>query len=111
MHPARYARALERLLEFLADRGILLVVGDGAATLAQIDGAVIHELLAGKTGLARALVVGSVPGGDAQALLAHAEMLVEPVAAHGRRRDEPDRLVVLTEDLVGLAVLPRRGPE
>src|SRR5262249_26475714 len=62
-------------------------------------------------GLAGALVVGPVPGGDAQALLGDAEMLVEPVAAHRRGRDQTDRLVVLAQHLVGLAVPPRRGAE
>src|SRR5262249_22913684 len=111
IHPARDPFARERRLEFLANGGILLVIGDGAAAFAQVDGAIVHELLAGTAGLARALVVGPVPGGDAQALLADAEMLVEPVAAHRRGRDHTDRLVALTKPLVGVAVPPRRGAE
>src|SRR5579864_7160355 len=47
-----------------------------------------------------------MPGGDAQALLADAEMLVEPVAAHRRGRHHADRLIVLAQHAVGLAVLP-----
>src|SRR6202035_2881701 len=97
--------------ELLADRRILLVVGNGAAALAEIDRAEIHELLARAAGLAGALIVGSVPGGDAKSLLAGAEMLMEPVSAHRRGRDHADRLVVLAQDLVGFAVLPGRGAE
>src|SRR5262249_3924103 len=111
IHPARHALARERRLEFLANGGILLVIRYGAAAFAKIDGAVVHELLAGTAGLARALGVGPGPGGGAQAFLAGAEWLVDPVAAHGRRRDQPDRLVVLAQHLVGLAVPPRRGAE
>src|SRR5262249_16383151 len=70
IHPARAPFAFERRLEFPANGGILLVIRDGAAAFAQVDGAIVHELLAGTAGLARALVVGPVPGGDAQALLA-----------------------------------------
>src|SRR5262245_60765991 len=110
-HPARDPFAFERRLEFPANGGILLVIRDGAAAFAQVDGAIVHELLAGTAGLARALVVGPVPGGDAQALLADAEMLMEPVAAHRRGRDQTDRLVVLAQHLVDLAVPPRRGAE
>src|SRR5579862_1877387 len=87
------------------------MVADGATALAEFDGAVIHELLTGHAGLARTLIVRSVPGGDAQALFADAEMLVVPVPAHRRRRDEADRLIILAQDFVGLAVLPRRGAE
>src|SRR6202030_2270966 len=61
--------------------------------------------------LARALVVRAVPGGDTQPLFADAEMLVVPVAAHGRCGNETDRLVILAQDFVALAVLPRRGTE
>src|SRR5262249_13270725 len=111
IHPARDPFAREGRLEFPANGGILLVIRDGAAAFAQGDGAIVRELLAGTTGLARALVVGPVPGGDAQALLADSEMLVEPIAAHRRRRDQTDRLVVLAQHLVGLAVPPRRGAE
>ena len=38
-------------------------------------------------------------------------MLVKPVAAHGRGRDEAYRLVILAENPVGFAVLPRSGAE
>src|ERR1700726_2152150 len=78
VHPARHALALERLPELLADGRILLMIRDRAAALAEIDGAIVHELLARPARLARALVVGAVPGADAQAFLADAEMLVEP---------------------------------
>src|SRR5262249_49936481 len=101
----------ERRGEFLAQERILLVIRDRAAALAQVDGAVVHELLAGAAGLARALVVGAMPGGDAQPLLAYAEVLVEPVARHRRCRDEADWLVILAQHLVGLAILPGRGAE
>src|SRR5207249_12229114 len=63
-----------------------LPIWNSDAPFAQINGAIIHELLARAARLARALVVGSVPGGDAQPFLADAEMLMEPVAAHGRDR-------------------------
>src|SRR5262249_53635742 len=66
IRPPRHAFARERRLEFLANGGILLVIRYGAAAFAEIDSAVVHELLAGTAGLARALVVGPVPGGDAQ---------------------------------------------
>src|SRR3984957_20525884 len=104
IHPARQPFALEDRLEFLADRRVLLMIGDGAAALAKINGAVIHQLLAGHARFARALVVRAVPGGDAQAHFADAEMLVIPIAAHGRGRDETDRLVILAQDFVRLAV-------
>src|SRR6202040_992612 len=100
-----------RRLELLADCRVLLMVGNRAAAFAQIDGAVIHQLLAGHARLAGALIVRAVPGGDAQALFADAEMLVIPVAAHWRGRDQADRLVILAQDFVGLAVVPRRGAE
>src|ERR1700688_5059921 len=92
IHPARQAFALEDRLELLADRRILLMVRNGAAAFAQIDGAVIHQLLAGHARFAGALVVRAVPGGDAQTFFADAEMLVIPVAAHGRGGNETDRL-------------------
>src|SRR5207245_1169854 len=95
IHPAFNAFALERLGELLANVGILLVLGDRAAALAEIDRAVVHELLAGAAGLAGALVVRAMPRRDAQAFLADAEMLVEPVARHRRRRNQADRLVIL----------------
>src|SRR5581483_9877283 len=72
-----------------------------------IDGAGIDRLLAGNAGLAGALIVGAVPGREAQRLGAGAEMLVEPVAAHRGGRDEADRLVIDALHLVGLARLPR----
>src|SRR5262249_4559483 len=109
IHPARHALARERARELGADGRVLLMIRNGAAALAQINGAVIHELLAGNARLARALVVGPMPGGDAQPFLADAEMLMEPVSAHGRRRDEADRLVILAQHLVGFAILPWRG--
>src|SRR5262249_31135870 len=74
IHPARHAFARERRLEFLANGGILLVIRYGAAAFAEIDSAGGHELLAGTAGLARALVVGPLPGGDAQAFLADSQM-------------------------------------
>src|SRR6185369_13884986 len=51
--------------------------------------------------------VRSEPGGEAERLLARSEVRVKPVAAHRRRADEPDGLVVLPSHLVALAVLPR----
>src|SRR5262245_35557506 len=82
VHAALDAFLRKRLLEFLADRGVLLVVGNGAAALAEVDGAVVHELLTRPAGTACALIVGAMPGGDAQAVRTDAEVLVEPVAAH-----------------------------
>src|SRR5580704_10027062 len=52
-----------------------------------------------------------MPGGDAQALLADTEVLVIPVAAHGRGRHEADWFVVLALDELRFAVLPRHGAE
>src|SRR5438309_2124490 len=46
IHPARDALARQRRLIFLAQRGILPVIGDGAATLREIDRAKVHKLLA-----------------------------------------------------------------
>src|SRR5262249_14585965 len=106
IHPACHAFALERRLELLADRGIFLVIGNGAAAFAQFDRAVVHELLARPTRFARALVVAPMPGGDAHAFLGDAEMLGAPAAAHGRGRDQADRLVLLAQDLVRLASVP-----
>src|SRR5204862_3318250 len=57
----------------------------------------------------RPLIVGAMPRRDAQSFLADPEMLMEPVARHRRRRDETNRLVVLAQNLVGSAILPRRG--
>src|SRR5262249_49623088 len=111
IHPARKPLARERRFEFPANGGILLVIGDGAAAFAPFDCAIVHELLARAARLARALVVGSVPGGDAQPCLADAEMLMEPAAAHRCSRNETDRLVILAQDLVRPAVPPRRGAE
>src|SRR5262245_51353074 len=93
-------------MELLADRGVFLVVGDRAAALAEVDRAVVGELLARHAGAPRALIIRAVPGADAQGLLAGADVLVEPVARHRGRGDEPDRLVFLAQDLVGLAGLP-----
>src|SRR5262249_5857334 len=111
IHPAGDALRFERRGEFVAQEGIFLVIGNRAAAFAQVDRTIVHELLAGTAGLARTLVVRAVPGRHAQALLADAEMLVEPVTGHGRRRPQADRLVVLPQHLVGPAVLPRRGAE
>src|SRR5947207_5506240 len=68
IHPAHNPLARERRLKLPANGGIFLMIRNGAAPFAQINGAIIHELLAGAARLARALVVGSVPGGDAQPL-------------------------------------------
>src|SRR5262245_49618725 len=87
------------------------MIGDRAAALAEVDGAVIHQLLAGPARLAGPLIVGPVPCRDAQSVATDPEMLVEPVAAHRRRRNKADRLVVLAQDLVSSAVLPWRGTE
>src|SRR5262249_13189718 len=111
IHPARDALLGERRGELLAQVRILLVIRDRTAAFAQVDGAIVHELLARAASLARTLVVGAMPGRHAQAFLADTEVLVEPVARHRRRRDETDRLIVLAEHLVGLAVFPRRGAE
>src|SRR5882672_5064266 len=111
LHPARNALPLQRLLEFAADELIFFAIRDGASALPQVDRAVIQQLLAGTPRLARTLIVRPVPGGDAQAFLADAEMLMEPIAAHGRGGDKTHRLVVLAQHLVGFAVPPRRDAE
>jgi hypothetical protein len=38
-------------------------------------------------------------------------MLMEPIAAHGCGRNEADRLVILAQHPIGLAVVPRRHAE
>src|SRR6476469_10046554 len=101
----------QRFRELLADCRIFLVIRNGAAALREIDRPVVQELLARHAGLARALVVRAVPRADAQAFLADAEMLVVPVAAHRRRGDKANGLIVLALDEFGLAALPRRGAE
>src|SRR3954452_11505549 len=111
IHPAFDAFALERFGELLADIRILLMVRDRAAALAQIDSAIVHELLARAARPPRTLIVRAVPRRDAQTFFADPEMLMEPVARHRRRRDKTDRLVVLAQDLVGLAILPGRRAE
>src|SRR5262245_26924250 len=83
------------------------MVGDRAAALAQIDRAIVHELLARATRPPRTLIVGPVPRRDAQALFADPEMLMEPVALHRCCRDQADGLVILAQNLVGPAILPR----
>src|SRR5215467_3153258 len=90
IHPALDAFALERLDEFLADVGILLVIGNRAAALAEIDRTIVHELLARTARLSRPLVVWAVPRRNTQPFLADAEVLVEPVARHRRCRHQAD---------------------
>ena len=105
-HPVLDAVLLQRLGELGADRGIFLVIRNRAAALLEIDRAEIELHFAGHAGFARALIVRAVPGGDAQAAFADAEMLMEPVAAHRRRRHHAAELVVLALDLVLVAVPP-----
>src|SRR6185312_557022 len=81
LHPRLGAVLGQSRLILLADEGILVLVGNGGAAVADVDGAGIERLLAGDAGLAGALVVGAVPGREPQRLGADAEMLVEPVAA------------------------------
>src|SRR5215204_3943776 len=68
-HPALGAVGGELLLELLAQIRIFHVIGDGGAALVHVDGAVIQQRLARDAGLARALVVRAVPGGDAQRIV------------------------------------------
>src|SRR5205085_1353426 len=105
IHAQRDTLALERLLVFPADVAVFQVIGDRTAALAQIDGAVIHDLLVGTTRLARARVVDAEPGGKPQRFRTGAEVLVKPVAAHRSGRDHADRLVILAQHFVGFAVL------
>src|SRR5262249_5981779 len=97
--------------ELLTDERVFRCIRNSRAALRDVDGTGIDELLAWPARLARALVVRPVPGGDAKAFLAGAEMLVEPVAAHGRGRNDAAIFVVLVQHLLRMAVLPRRKPE
>src|SRR5262249_15919544 len=106
IHPAYDPFTFKRGLVLLADGGILPVIRDRTPTLAQIDRAVVHELFTRTAGLASACIVRAKPGREAKRVGRDAEMLVEPVAAHRRSRYHADRLIVLTEHLVGAAVLP-----
>src|SRR5580704_16890687 len=71
LHSAGDTFAGKRCFEFAADRFVLVAIRNGAAALVEVDRAVILELLAGQTGLARTLIVGTVPGGDSQTLAAN----------------------------------------
>src|SRR5262249_60220113 len=59
-----------------------------------------------RVSLVLVMIVEDDPGGKAKRLLADAEMRVDPVARHGRRRDEADRLVILAYHLIAEAVAP-----
>src|SRR6516162_5612250 len=93
VHSRGYALGFQRGLEFGAHVRVFLVIGDGGAALLEVDSAEICQLLARSARLALRMIVDAEPGGKAQWLLADAEMLVEPIARHGRRRDQADRLV------------------
>src|SRR5262249_38719409 len=97
--------------KFAANEFILLAVRDGAAALPQVDRPIVQQLLAGTPGLTRTLIVRPVPSGDPQALLADAEMLMEPIAAHGRGRNKAYWLIILAQHLIGSVILPWRDPE
>src|SRR4051794_3083719 len=57
------------------------------------------------------MIVGAEPRGETQRVLADAEMLVEPVARHRRRRHHAAEFVILPHHLVALAGFPRTRPE
>src|SRR5580692_8686064 len=80
VHAVLDAGLAQRLGIFRADERGLHRIGDGGAALVEIDGAVIGMCLAGRPGLA-ARCVGAEPGGEAERLLRHAEMLMEPARA------------------------------
>ena len=52
-----------------------------------------------------------MPGRNAKAIFADAEMLMKPVTAHRRGRDDAAVFIVLTQHLVLIAVFPRSHAE
>src|SRR5262245_54831787 len=70
IHAAFDPFAREPLFELRPDRRVFLMVGNGAAALAEIDRAVVRKLLAWHAGLAGALVVRAMPRADAERILA-----------------------------------------
>src|SRR5690606_37128289 len=112
LHPVLGAFAGQGLGELLPDERILQPVRDGsAARRAQVDGAFVHDQLSRDAGPVNRMVVRTVPGEQAQRLLADAEMLVEPVSTELRAGYHAGRLVVLALDRFGVAVPPRRQAE
>src|SRR4029077_8175548 len=93
---------LERLLVFPAQEWVFEPIGNGGATLGDVDRPLVGILLAGHAGLVLAMIVGTVPTDQAQRLLADAEMGVEPVTAVRRSGDQADRLVILPVDVLRL---------
>src|SRR3954453_2950907 len=87
------------------------MIGNRTAALGEIDRAVVHELLTGAAGLARACIVDAEPGGQPKRLEARSEKLGEPLTAHGGGRAHADPLAVLPQPPLGPAILPRLGPE
>src|SRR5205807_7997817 len=86
-------------------------VRDGGAALGNIDRALVGILLAGHARFVLAVIVGTVPADQPQRFLADPEMGVEPIAAVRSSGNETYGVVVLSVDLIGLAVLPRGHPD
>src|SRR5437870_12600312 len=94
-HPGGDSLLVQRLLVLLTQERIFVIIGNGGAAILEVDRAVV-DILFPRPAPATPRSVGSEPSGQAQRLLAGAEMRVEPVAAHRRGADHADRLVVLT---------------
>src|SRR5262249_11976669 len=111
VHARRHALLPQRLLVFLAEKGILQPIRIAGAPLVPVSRPFVVFFLAGPPRLVLARFVGPVPADQTQRLFAGAEMRMEPVAAIGRGGDHADRLIVLPVNLIALAVLPRRHPD
>src|SRR5258708_18636921 len=107
VHAVRHAALLQRLRVFPADERVLHPVGNGSSALGNVDRGVVGVFLARRAGVA-AGVVRAEPGGEAERVLGHAEVLVVPARAAGGRRPHADRLVVDALPLAGTPVLPPR---
>ena len=92
----------------LADERVLLVVQDGPPALVDAEQVAGFDVVVALVGDAPARVRAAPVVDHAQRIRADAEVLVEPVAATRRRRDQAARHVLQHADLVALAVLPGR---
>src|SRR5215208_4178430 len=103
LHPQRCAFPAKGLLELLANIRIFFVIGDRVSTVANVYGAEILFHFTGTARAAAACIVWPKPRRHPQRVLADAEMLVEPVAAHRGRTDHTDGLIINAKYLIGLS--------